>query len=375
MSQNIAILTQPLKHNYGGMLQAFALQRVLVSRGHRVVTIDRQPDLLPLSNWKGYAIKKSIKNILGMDRPDPARFKNTLEFIGANIVTTEPVRSSSELKRIFLDNDFDTVVVGSDQTWRPKYSPNIYNYFLDFAADMPVRKLAYAASFGTDKWEFSPRQTRLCSNLAKRFDAISVRESSAVVLSREFLGVESTCVLDPTLLLAPEQYLSMASVDTRISSGSTVKVFAFFLDRNIEKEKVWRSVAMALGENDGQDSKIWDLHYEKIGQKKVAVMPSVESWIRSFAEADYVMTDSFHGCVMAIIFQKPFVVFGNRVRGVARFDSLLGGLGLARRLVPCDFENVMQIFRESIDWTSVWHDLAAQREQSLDFLEDGLIDG
>src|SRR5690606_19965537 len=128
-------------------------------------------------------------------------FRNTYSFIARHIVLSDKVASDLQLREHFRNNRYDAVIVGSDQTWRPRYSPNIYNYFLDFLRDENVRRIAYASSFGTDKWEYNDKQTDRCSKLAKEFDMISVREKSGVDLCIRHLGVEALAVLDPTLLL------------------------------------------------------------------------------------------------------------------------------------------------------------------------------
>lgn len=91
--------------------------------------------------------------------------------------------------------------------WRPAFNlgPRLGNMFLDFADDK-VKKFSYAASFGCKEWEYTKEQEKTCSKLARRFDAISVREASAVDLCKNHFGVDASLVLDPTLLLNKEDY-------------------------------------------------------------------------------------------------------------------------------------------------------------------------
>ena len=72
--------------------------------------------------------------------------------------------------------------------------------FLDFTERKNVKRLSYAASFGTDKWEFTPQQTDVCATLLQKFDLVTVREDSGVSLCNEYLGVMAIHVLDPTIL-------------------------------------------------------------------------------------------------------------------------------------------------------------------------------
>lgn len=143
----IAILTQPLKSNYGGMLQAFALQKVIKRLGHEVVTIDRKNNRRSLirnflSLSKSFLIRALSKKSTGRfsTKQYQTIFHNTSDFIKKNIVLSEVIDTENKIKQHFNKQNYDAVVVGSDQTWRPRYSPSIYNFYLDFLEDKPIKK-------------------------------------------------------------------------------------------------------------------------------------------------------------------------------------------------------------------------------------------
>lgn len=120
------------------------------------------------------------------------------------------IDSTSSLRKYFKKNRYDAVIVGSDQTWRPKYSPNIYDFYLDFISkDKRIKRIAYASSFGVDDWEYSAEETKKCAKLSKLFDGISVREQSGIDLCKDHLGVDSELALDPTLLLNKDDYVTL----------------------------------------------------------------------------------------------------------------------------------------------------------------------
>ena len=212
----IGIYTQPLRLNYGGILQAWALQTVLMRMGHEVVTFDPDP-FLRLS-WKSlpfvYA-KRIVKKLMGsksaifLERHINKEYINKSQYLRPFIETH--IRRK-EFKNVYelQQNDYDLLIAGSDQVWRPKYNTSygrtIYNAFFDFAENWNVKRIAYAASFGTDEWEYNEKQTWLCSRLASLFSAISVREISGINLCKKYLGVDATHVLDPTMLLKREDY-------------------------------------------------------------------------------------------------------------------------------------------------------------------------
>lgn len=335
----IAIMTQPLGKNYGGIMQAFALQKILKDMGHNVTTIDYdlpEPSFFYKKSRTIYRISRKIigkyKNPISVESHRTYILKNTLTFVNENIALSEHIKSTKILKNHFKNNDYDVVVVGSDQTWRPAYSTNIYNYYLDFLkSNQRIKRIAYASSFGVDSWEYSDKETKKCAKLANLFDEISVREQSGIELCKKYLGVESACVLDPTLLLDKDDYLELIS--SIYKEGKDEGVFTYFLDSNKEK----RTTAQLLAENLSTYTYSCQARKDSVILKKYTIddyiMPLVENWLASFANASFVLTDSFHGMVFSIIFNKPFLVIVNKERGAARFESLLSQIGALDHLI------------------------------------------
>lgn len=325
----IAIMTQPLGRNYGGIMQAYALQKVLKDMGHEVVTINHHaPAKSALYNLTrlGFRILKKAtgkrKQPINFEKHYNYIFKDTQAFIDKYITQSEYIDNDAALKAHFAKHNYDAVIVGSDQTWRPMYSPNIYSYYLDFLEhDTKIKKIAYASSFGVDTWEYSDEQTRRCAELAKLFDAISVREQSGVDLCSKYLGVESECVLDPTLLLDKEDYLAL--IGDRYKGAQGEGVCTYFLDTNEEKESAAEQLAEKLGTYTYKCYANVSVSQPTSANVEDYKMPPVEEWLASFANAEFVLTDSFHGMVFSIIFEKPFLVVVNKKRGAARFESLL----------------------------------------------------
>lgn len=368
----IGILTLPLHTNYGGILQAYALQTVLERMGHDVCLIEkkRQPLRLPL--WKAplsYG-KRIIKNLTGhpypicfeqkINREEPLVRQNTDKFVNKYI------------KRRFVDDfseigkdDFDAIVVGSDQVWRPKYFiDGIENAYLTFAKEWNIRRIAYAASFGTDKWEYSSEQTTSCRRLLKNFDAVSVRESSAVTLCREHLGVDVKRVLDPTMLLSTNDYMKL--FDANGTPKSNGNLLCYIIDETPEKMSFVNKIAQERGLIPFRvNSKVENL----IAPLQERIQPPVEQWLRGFYDADFVVTDSFHACVFSILFNKPFFVLGNEKRGLSRFSSLLGMFGMENLLVTNKDLNEKQ---NDIDWECVMSLLVEEKKKAINFLNENL---
>lgn len=378
----IGILTQPLHNNYGGLLQNYALQQVLVSLGHEVVTLDLHPANPSFLQWLSLRKKMLLSYIKNnVDKPryeltdEEVKIigKHTNRFVSKYIhVSTNTIHSLEDLEKIDKIGVYDTYVVGSDQVWRPSYNGEMLTaMFLSFVKRDAVRRIAYAASFGTSEWEFAPQMTEECARLAKQFDLITVREKSGVTLCREYLGVEAAHVLDPTMLLNSEDYEKVVGDENEPKSLGTL--FHYILDPSEEKRSLIERLAVKQGlqaftimpKCQAENRTKWDVKH----RIEDCVFPSVTSWLRGFMDAEMVIVDSFHGAVFSIIFNKPFWVIANAERGNARFDSLLGLFGLEDRMIS--FGEEVE-WKKEIDWKKVNEIRQKEKERSLGLLKEVL---
>lgn len=368
----IGILTLPLHTNYGGILQAYALQTVLERMGHEVLVIDKTPENPTLPLWKKIIVypKRFINKLLG--RKDNIVFlesylvknrdivrQNTNRFIDRYIHRLV-VKSYSELS---TNNSFDAIIVGSDQVWRPIYfgENRIEDAFLDFAKNLNIRRIAYAPSFGVDVWEYTSKQTCHCKELLQKFDMVSVREKSGVKLCHDYLDCDAQWVLDPTMLLEENNYIQLfENAKTPKSKGTLLN---YILDDSPIKDAIIRKVAEDKGLIPFRvGSKIENIH----ASIEERIQPLLEEWLRGFYDAEFVVTDSFHACVFSILFKKQFVVAANKQRGISRIQSLLECLGLENRIVgqASDIESI-----PIIDYDSVCTKLEGMKTMSFNFLK------
>ncbi|WP_111640049.1 polysaccharide pyruvyl transferase family protein [Marinomonas shanghaiensis] len=371
----IAILTQPLHNNYGGNLQNFALQTTLKKMGHDPVTIDRHLTIKLRTKLKlGYFKNLALYHIKGTAKPlwknyfiskkKQAYVREDINyFIDQHINKTPRLYSDASVENTFLQNDFDVVIVGSDQVWRPIYSPNIYTYYLDFLQEnKKIKKIAYAASFGTEEWEYSQEQTTRCKDLIQQFDLVTVREKSAVQLVAEKLNKKAEFVLDPTLLLSRKDYMQLFNGKGLPENKG---IYTYILDSSDLKTQVVEIAKKTLG----QALFSYQCDEQNVNGGKLL---SVEGWVKGFSDANFVITDSFHGCVFSIIFNKPFIVIGNIERGLSRFYSLLNTFNLMDRLVLDDEKAVFELVNKEIDWKFVNSLLTKHQRDSIAIL-DGYI--
>lgn len=342
----IAIITLPLIANYGGILQNYALQTVLKRMGHTVETI-ALPLELQQPWWRkplAYGKRSIDKFVLHRrktpvfyeqwyNRTLPALICDMQSFVATHILTRK-VNCFSDIK----EGEYDAFVVGSDQIWRPAYSYRpIMNAYLGFAKDWKnIKRVAYAASFGTDRWEYSNLQTRQCTALAALFDGISVREEVAVRLCREHLHCEAVHVLDPTMLLAAEDYVALLK-DKKLEAPRG-ELLTYVLDETPEKARIIEKVANHYQYDTYRANSRFEDWTAPLTERK---QPLVEQWLKDFQDAKFVITDSFHATVFSILFGKPFIVIGNKARGLSRIYSLLKMLGLEGHVVHVDSELIL----------------------------------
>ena len=370
----IGIITLPLRLNYGGILQAYALQTVLEKLGNdvEVVQVKHRGYLSPKGLKAPFIYgRRAILKFLGLsDTPVfaekqlneqwPIISEHTRRFIKQYMHIRE-ISSYDEVD----SKDYDVLVVGSDQVWRPAYS-NLYQCFLHFAENWDVKRIAYAASFGTAKKEYTSEQIAICKSLIKKFDAVSVREDSGVALCRDYFGVQAQHVLDPTLLLDKEDYIKL--VNARTIGSSEGDLFVYILDSSVEKKAIVELLATEKHLIPFTVKAKNDFKYAPLDDR---IQPPVEQWLRGFMDAKYVVTDSFHGTVFSILFNKPFIVVGNAERGMTRFDSLLNMFGINNRLVSdCDIEELMDT---SIDWETINKCAKELRIVSTNYINKGLL--
>ena len=377
----IGIFTLPIHHNLGGILQNYALQKVLEKMGHEVYTINRRnkentPVLTKLLSFlKRVAIniiynKKEVVRTWQTTKENQLIFGKINNFIKNNIKLTKSIKSTKKL-RLLKKNNFDAYIVGSDQVWRPKYSPNIIDYYLGFLGDKKsVKRIAYSASFGVENWEYSKEETRTCKDLANKFDAISVREDSAVYLVKEKYGIDAFHVLDPVLLLTKEEYLNLIAPTK--NTANINGLFNYILDETKLKTELAKKISLDLNLN--QYSILPQNCFEDVGRKRIqtCIKPSISDWIHSFSVADFVVTDSFHGLVLSILFNKQFICIGNHSRGLTRFTSLLSKLGLSERLILDGGKPLLNIKLNKINYNIVNELLEKEKENSLSFLKKTL---
>lgn len=218
---------------------------------------------------------------------------------------------------------FDGYVVASDTLWYYDAMINQgYTFLLDFASD-DKRKISYATSFGNTKRFFPDSEIPYAKYLINRFDSVSVREFEGVNICKEVFDVDATQVMDPVFLCDHSNWDMLANNAERKTEGKFL--FSYMLDPNPEKASALQNLAKKLklklvtitDRQNNAEERENILKYCGILSKA-----TIEEVIFHLKNASFVVTDSFHGYCFSLIFNKPFVVLINRVRGASRFDTL-----------------------------------------------------
>lgn len=379
--------------NYGSMLQAWALWHFLEAKGHEILFVNGGNSCLPVR----YSLLACFisKNIRAYFQPT-LYLANMKRKLFPRIIYAQFIDFADKYpraKRYLGFNElcayteqFDCVIVGSDVVWRPSSWDNYYQHgtFLNWVKP-GARRLSYAASFASRTW--GSEHVSEMSSFLMDFDGISVREQSGVEIVKQLTGRNDVkFVIDPTLLLDAFEYAGI--IESSRPQGKYV--FSYFLhltDWSI-KESIDAICRSALAGVDVVDDKMLpeeslvDRILARYILKTRAKIP-VPRWLNRIKNAEFMVTNSFHGMVFAIIFHTPFAVVlfdknrvyadegGNPVSsdGNERFVSLLTALELSERMVTVgESEKIKTLIHSTIDWTSVDEKLKMMKEDSRNWL-------
>ena len=376
MNKRVGVITFHFAHNYGTVMQAYGLIECLRSLGVAANTIDYHPTYVvdggkfrfPLNKkdiravliiaYQKYAkIKKKIKPDYGLS----TKFDNfQKEYLYIENVKYESIENLRDNPPVF-----DVYISGSDQIWYPSEQYGVdAAYFLDFG-DRSIKRLSYASSFGRD---FIPEDShQQIGKLLENFNVISVREKSGVDIVNRLSKLTASWMPDPTILLdsyekiivAPKEYKPyMMSYVLRSGQG----VFG-----------IQRYLADRLGLKIVVPYNLMK-RWKSIGE---TIYPGPEEWLGYIRYSNFVVTNSFHGTVFSVLFNKPFITIalsGNKSGLNERAKSLLSSVGLEHRLVSdLSRGTIDKLLEEEIDWSSVNIKLAEMRESGITFIKNQLM--
>jgi hypothetical protein len=347
----VGIFTFHRAHNYGAMLQAYALQTACEKIGTKAYIVDYAPKYID-NQYKYFKLKKALK-------------ANALSFYNlfGNIKKQKGFENFKTNQFNIIDfktkEKFDTLLYGSDQIWNPNINNGFDKNYFGYNGINTKRQVAYAASIG--KSEFSDEEIKQFSNLAKNMDMISVREETAKNVLQPYYEKNIDVVLDPTLLISSYEW-------DKIAEKPKFKMpYILVYQVNIFPQTM--QVAEELSKRT--NIPIVEICYNKTKLKynhKVLSDVSPREFVGLFKNAEYVVTSSFHGTAFSINYHRNFYTISHKVYG-SRMNDLLFKLGISDRIVEALPNDI-----EKIDYTDVDKRLQKEKEHSLEFLEKAIME-
>ena len=368
--KKIGIITFQNAHNYGAVLQLYALKTYLERQGYSVDVINyinqqikSQYPLFPKVPFQTYRKKVILESILKIPinivknlyalPQHIIKYKKFNRFIH-KIVKTPKMYHTKDIEK---SNKYDAYICGSDQIWNPSLTNGLDPiYFCGFGTK--AIKISYAASMGLKK--LPALEEVKFQRLITNFDYLGVRESSLKDYISNFTNQEVTENVDPTLLLDQEDYLSLIKDNVY---GKYIFVYSL-----VDDDKLF---ACAEKLSKDKNLPIIELRYKKIykHRKYNQVADSgPEDFLCLIKNAEYVVTNSFHGTVFSIIFEKKFYAVYNEW-GTSRLKTILEKVGLLDRYIN-DYDEIAQL--KDIDFSKVKKEVKKLRKESCEFLKSAL---
>lgn len=362
----IGILTYHTGYNYGASLQNYALQTVIQKMGYDVETINFETERFVASremfSRKIERPKELIKTITRLPYTKVLRRRQEMfdNFTAYSLKVSPLYRTEREVME--HADEYDCIICGSDQIWNISQddAPAAnYLYFLNFPYQK--RRVAYAASFG--KWvKEAPLHESEFLPWLKQFDAISARETSGVEYVKS-LGLPCKLCLDPTVLLDKEDYDAICA--ERLIPEKYILLFGW--NTNNDLIQAAKKASKAL------DLPVYNIVPPPRGigcgiPRKLDVGP--KEFLSMIKNAEFIVTNSFHGTAFSTTFEKPFVSIVSNGKADLRMESLLAQLGLCDNLTDCEHFAPKALLQTNYD--HVANRKVLLRKDSFAFLENAL---
>lgn len=377
MKKKLGILTLNGRRNYGNVLQNYALQCFFEQQGFKVETFWYEPSKQVegigqkiLIHLKEKDLMKTLSYHFLIHFSKKFKLKDMLlqerEVSFDKFMKKYITYSNSNLSEKFspkINDEYESIFVGSDQVWglSGKNVPRIY--FLPFV--VADKRNAFAASFGFSELPVSKFSKEYSKNLVN-MNNISVREQEGADLVYKLTGRSVKVLLDPTLLLTEKDWLLIADKKNKISHKKFL--LTYFLG---EKKQLANKLISMI-------SKKYDLNVVNLNDitNKSLFSISPQMFITLFKQASFILTDSFHGTVFSLIFEKPFIVLDRQdsmVNMNSRIITLLRRVNLLDRFVTLDNDSkISELIDEKPSFIQKREEIEKNRVESQEFLKMSL---
>ncbi len=367
----VGIITFHRLHNYGSVLQAYALNKYLRNLGYDVKTIDyvqpQQHKHLSDLYERNSNPMSWIRNIqVFMYRKKLKKSKNRFSsFVEKNIYTTPPVYSHEELN--VMQRQFDAIICGSDQIWNPLYYGFDEAYLLNFVNDKS-KCISYAASIGLSQVE--QKTVELYKNSLNKFNKVYVREETGAKILSKALGYTPKTVMDPVFLLSKQEWKKFITEDNKCKPY----VLCYFIG-NING---MREYALEIKKKTKLPLVVVRMNLrDMLHNYNRAYDSGPKEFLNLIYNARYVFTNSFHAVAFSLIFHKKFWVFQEVTKDSAsqsRINDLLTKVNLKNRILKSDIEKKTINWEKSISFNCADELIKKEISSSVDLLNNALED-
>lgn len=350
MEKNVGIVGYWFATNYGGVASYYSLYKKIEQLGYMPFFVETP--------------------YLEEDREGKDTFsRHFFSEVGVRISDCYKINELDNLNR-----EAGTFVLGSDQVLTSSSIRAFGKLFLMEFATNDKRKIAISSSCGGDNLNADANIVEYAKRQLRRFSAISVREYTAVDIVRDKFGIFADVIIDPIFLTTKEQYNNLVKIDNK---NEEPYLLAYILDPTPDKkaaivkvaEKMNLKIKVAL---DGRKF-TYDKNFRLMEMEK-ETLPQLDfqQWIYYLSNASYVLTDSFHGASMALIMNKPFIMYANHMRGYPRFLTLAKLFDVKTRLVEKTTDITEQLIDENIDFNSINKIIEQQSIDAENWLKEAL---
>lgn len=361
--KKIGILTFHKTLNYGAILQAYALEKVIESKNSNVEIINYKCEAVekrefPTSINDVHGLKNIFKYFLGKSKREKKE-KSFEVFMNKSLRISNKSYDSTNIKDMY--NDYDLYITGSDQIWNLKLTGGDTTYFLSNVEDCS-KKCSYAASFGYDS--VPAEYLEITKEMFKNdFKALSVREQQGKEIINNLVNKDSNVVLDPTLLLSKEDWFSLLD----IKKTNDKPYILVYLPHN--KDKVFK-FAKKIAKEKNYEIKYVNITYIPMPGVSNYYDLSPQKFLELLANASLVVTGSFHGVAFSINFNKEFFYedIGGSSKFGSRISNLVGKVSLMDRIID-DNNNLSDL----IDFSNVNKIINEDRKKSIEFIDNSIF--
>lgn len=350
--------------NYGNRLQNYASQLVLEQMGYEIFSfkttnieesiegvLGKHPRLKPFKLL--IPILKQLKIKLHVFLKNDSR-TNFAKF-NRNIHYSNEYISQKTFSDVQCFEKYDAIIAGSDQIWNTEFDFITLNSFLPF--EHPC-KIALSASFGVDIINKNEKIVKCLND----FKALSVREDAGAKIIKELTGRVAEVIIDPTLMLTSDEWRNVSKKPKGLYEQKEY-ILTYFLSPKCNKAKEQL-------ENIRENMLVYELLNV---DDKVARNAGPAEFLYLFEHAKIILTDSFHACVFAFIFNKPFIVYDrnwNDSQMNSRLETLFQKFDLSRKYSESGLEN--DIWEH--DYSEGYKKLENERKKAAEFLKKALAE-